>query len=158
MDAVSGVEGLWSFSIWERIHRGPWRGPTNSCPTRNRFPCFFGTWHRSFLQLAWRLGGTWSTVFLHACCWETSNRPDKEVDHVPFKGSGSFFGLGCGSKFNRRGKPRVLVHVSTYQGSTLVFRVFEAPTATWYPKACWEMSKNFSKDFLVARSGPRRIL
>ena len=26
---------------------------------------------------------------------------------------------GCGSKLNRRGKPQVLVHVSTYQGSIL---------------------------------------
>ena len=27
---------------------------------------------------------------------------------------------GCGAKLNRRGKPQVLVHVSTYQGSILV--------------------------------------
>ena len=27
---------------------------------------------------------------------------------------------GCGSKLNRRGKPQVLVHVSTYQGSSHV--------------------------------------
>ena len=29
-------------------------------------------------------------------------------------------GYGCGSKLNRRGKPQVVVHVSTYQGSILV--------------------------------------
>ena len=28
--------------------------------------------------------------------------------------------FGCGSKLTRRGKPRVLVHVYTYQGSILV--------------------------------------
>ena len=27
--------------------------------------------------------------------------------------------FGCGSKFNRRGRPQVLVHVSAYQGSIL---------------------------------------
>ena len=37
--------------------------------------------------------------------------------------------FGCGSKLNRRGKPQVLVHISTYQGSVLV-PVFGA-TATW---------------------------
>ena len=28
--------------------------------------------------------------------------------------------FGCGSSLNRRGKPQVLVHVSTYQASILV--------------------------------------
>ena len=32
---------------------------------------------------------------------------------------------GCGSKLKRRGKPQVLVHVSTCQGSILEFRFFE---------------------------------
>ena len=32
---------------------------------------------------------------------------------------------GCGSKLERRGKPQVLVHVSTYQGSILEFQFFE---------------------------------
>ena len=38
---------------------------------------------------------------------------------------------GCGSKLSRSGKPRVLVHVSTYQGSILEFRFFEPQ-----PKGC----------------------
>ena len=36
-------------------------------------------------------------------------------------------GYGRGSKLSRRGKPHVLVHVSTYQGSILEFRFFEPP-------------------------------
>ena len=61
--------------------------------------------------------GRRSTVFLHGCCWETSNRgPDKEVDHFPFKGSGSFFGLGCGSNLKKEGQNAGLgTHVSTYR-------------------------------------------
>ena len=39
---------------------------------------------------------------------------------------------GCGSKLNRRGKPQVFVHVSTYQGSILEFRFFEPqPHVSW---------------------------
>ena len=33
--------------------------------------------------------------------------------------------LGCGSKLNRRGKPQVLIHVSTYQGNPFWYRYFE---------------------------------
>ena len=36
--------------------------------------------------------------------------------------------FGCGSNLNKRGKPQVLVHVSTYRsGSILEFRFFEPP-------------------------------
>ena len=33
--------------------------------------------------------------------------------------------FGCGSKLKGRGKPQVVVHVSTYQGSILEIRFFE---------------------------------
>ena len=34
--------------------------------------------------------------------------------------SGTLFSFGCASKLKRRGKPQILGHVSTYQGSILV--------------------------------------
>ena len=40
---------------------------------------------------------------------------------------------GCGSTVIRRGKPQVLVHVSTQQGNPFWHRFFRA-TATWNPK------------------------
>ena len=41
-------------------------------------------------------------------------------------GSGTFClsSFGCDSKFNRRGKPQVLVHVSTYQGNPFWYSGF----------------------------------
>ena len=36
-----------------------------------------------------------------------------------------FFLCGCGSKLNRRGKPQVLVHFSTCQGSIVEYRLFD---------------------------------
>ena len=46
-----------------------------------------------------------------------------KTNGIPFWGIGAppilepiLVGIGCGSKLNRRGKPQVLVHFSTYQG------------------------------------------
>ena len=50
---------------------------------------------------------------------------------APGFASPGFLGLwgaaffGCGSELNRRGKPQVLDHVSTYQGFILEYRFFE---------------------------------
>ena len=39
---------------------------------------------------------------------------------------------GCGSKFNRRGKPQVLVHDSTYQGNPFWNSGFLSHSHIWY--------------------------